>query len=175
MSAPLRLDAVEGLWRVGLKGRRAADWLAARGVPVPAAPNRWLAYGDGACLRLGLGEYFVEGGAAVRVLADELRYESGVYPALRQDGAWRLAGPEVGALLEQICALDLCARAAREPDAVVLTSVLGVAAQLIWRGDAAARVFHLWCDASYAAYVGEALHEIVSELGGQSHKAGGKG
>jgi sarcosine oxidase subunit gamma len=173
----LTLDAVDGLARVGVKGPRAAEWLAARGVPVPAQPNRWLAYGDGACLRLGIGEYFVEGTDEVRVLARSLAYETGVYPVLRQDAGWRLAGGAVDAVLEQACRLDLRGAAARDADLVVLTSMLGVGVQVIWRASEAGRAYHVWCDASYADYFGAALAEIVHELGGQvtSLKAGGKG
>lgn len=173
---PLTLAAVAGLARVGVKGARAAEWLAARGVPVPAQPNRWLAHGDGVCLRLGVGEFFVEGTDAVDALARGLAYEPGVYPVLRQDAGWRLAGDGVDAVLAQACRLDLRG-AARDADLVVLTSMLGVGVQIIWRGPDAARACHVWCDPSYADYFGAALGDIVRELGGQvtSLKAGGKG
>lgn len=160
--------------RVGLKGPGAAAWLTARGVPVPAAPNRWLPYGGGVCLRLGLSEFFVSGSADAQ-LAAALEAGGGVYPVLRQDAAYVLAGTEADAVLEQACAVDFRA-AALTDDTVVLASMLGIAVQVIWRAAGPARAYHLWCDPSYGAYFAAALGGIVSELGGStSLKAGGKG
>ncbi len=172
--APLTFELRSGRTRFGLKGPNAAQWLASRGVALPAQPNRWLPYADGACLRLGVSEYFLDGAAEVEALATALRYESGVYPVLRQDAAWQLGGTAVGAVLEQVCGFDVRAAAARDADAVVLTSLLGISMQVIWQGDDAARVYRLWCDTSYTAYVAATLGDIVRELGGQVFTESGR-
>lgn len=176
LEAPLSLSAVAGAARLGLKGPRAAAWLAERAVPVPAAPNRWCDYAGGVCLRLGVGEFFVEGAAEVARLAAALAPQAGVYPVLRQDAALVLGGAGVGAVLEQSCAVDFDA-ASLGADAVVLTSMLGVGVQVIWRRAAAGRAYQLWCDASFGPYFTAALAGIVRELGGTVSllKAGGKG
>jgi sarcosine oxidase gamma subunit len=161
--------------RVGLKGPNAVAWLHARGVATPAAPNRWLAHAGGVCLRLGLGEYFIAGSGDGERLAADLVPERGVYPVLRQDAGFVLAGSGAEAALEQACAVNF-----RDPslgdDAVVLTSMLGVGVQAIWHREGAGRAYQLWCDASFGSYFAAALAEIVRDLGGDtSLKAGGKG
>lgn len=161
--------------RLGLKGPNAAAWLAAQGVPPPSAPNRWLPHAGGVCLRLGLGEYFVAGAADGAQLAASLTPGRGVYPVLRQDAGFVLAGAAAEAVLEQSCAVDFRA-ASLGDDAVVLTSMLGIGVQVIWQTDGPARAYHLWCDASFATYFAATLADIVCELGGStSLKAGGKG
>jgi len=161
----LHLHAADPTVRVGLKGPNAPAWLAARGVATPAAPNRWLSHAGGVCLRLGLGEYFIAGAADGAQLAAALAPERGVYPVLRQDAGFVLAGAGAEAALEQACAVNF-----RDPslgdDAVVLTSMLGVGVQVIWHQAGAGRAYHLWCDASFQAYFAAALAEIVRDLGG---------
>lgn len=174
MSVATLSTAGEGLTRIGLKGPQAPAWLAAHSIAVPSDPNRWCAIDDGACLRLGIGELFLEGGAGVGRLADALAPGPGVYPVLRQDTALVLAGDEAEAVLAQACAYDFATQPA---DAVVLTSMLGVSTQVIWRDGGGGRAYHLWCDASFGPYFTAALAGIVRESGGNVSlpKAGGKG
>ena len=74
----------DGCERFGLKGPRAAEWLEARRIALPAAPNQWVSGADTGTsdallvARLGSSEFFLEdgsGGDRVRDL--ELALESG--------------------------------------------------------------------------------------------------
>ena len=42
----LEFDKRDGCERFGLKGPRAAEWLEARGIALPEAPNQWVAGAD---------------------------------------------------------------------------------------------------------------------------------
>ena len=107
-------------------------------------------------------------------LADELTPGPGVYPVLRQDACVVLAGGDAEAILAQACAYDFATQA---PDMVVLTSMLGVSVQVIWRAAEAGRAYHLWCDASFGPYFTATLAGIVREHGGNVSlpQAGRKG
>jgi sarcosine oxidase subunit gamma len=163
VSAVSLTGAADGLSRFGVKGPQAAAWLATRGVALPQAPNGWCVTDDGVCLRLGRGEYFGEGGDRVAGLASELVSGAGVYPVLRQDACVVLAGSDAEVILAQGCAYDF---AKQPPDAVVLTSMLGVSAQVIWRAAGGGRAYQLWCDASFGPYFTATLAGIVRENGG---------
>lgn len=148
--------------RHGCKGPGAARWLAAHGLPVPAAPNSWLALdGGGLIARLGLTEFLVEGPAALIAGLMAAPREPGVYPVLRQDAALHLAGSQLDALLRQTCnvnfrPLDLAARP------LLLTNMVGVAVVALPGPDSC----RLWCDGSYGPYLWDTLLGIAVELGG---------
>lgn len=151
--------------RVGLKGPGAAAWLAGRGIPVPAAPNRWEPLPEGGLVaRLARSEFLVEDGfrgGPVASLAAQLAVGPGVYPVPRQDCALALTGATVAELLVQTCNVDFAAQdpAAR---AVTLTSMVGVSVTVLRQE----RVVRLWCDGTMGPYLWETLTGIAGELGG---------
>ncbi len=145
--------------RFGCKGRGAADWLAAAGLPLPARPNSWLALeGGGLIARLGVTEYLVEGAPA---LIDHLRARPralGVYPVLREDAAFRLSGPAVADVLRQSCNVNFAALPLAEAP-VVLTSMVGVGVTAI----PLESELLIWCDYTWGAYLVETLLDIAAE------------
>jgi sarcosine oxidase subunit gamma len=149
--------------RAGVKGRGAADGLAALGLPIPTQPNTWNPLPDGGLIaRLGLTEFLVEGDAlSVHKMMQNER-ALGVYPVLRQDAAFALCGARVNELLLQTCNVDFRVLDA-EPSAVVLTSMAGVGVTVLKRN---ATTYRIWCDGTYGIYLLETLAEIATELGG---------
>src|SRR6266700_3125330 len=122
--------------RFGLKGPRAAEWLEARGIPLPAAPNQWTAVaGDESLVaRLGTLEFFLEdcaGGGRVRGLESALDPpEPGVYPVLREDAAFSLSGPGSYDVLAQVCNVNFAdLELASRP--VIMTLMVGVAVLVV--------------------------------------------
>ena len=69
MSAPA-LNLCEQRDRLGLKGPRAAEWLAGEGIVLPAAPNSWVHSQESMApeallvARLGAAEFFLEDAAS---------------------------------------------------------------------------------------------------------------
>src|SRR5882762_10351571 len=112
MSA-LALELRAGRDRLGLKGPRAADWLATQGIDLPATPNTWthseeaLAADALLVARLGTAEFFLEDGAAGTTLGRMSpalgQNPPGVYPVLREDWAFRLGGERADEVLAQVC------------------------------------------------------------------------
>ena len=98
MSA-LCLDVADAAARLGLKGPRAAEWLATRGVDPPAGVNTWsapFAQADVLIARLGASEFFLEAhdqGALASLAAGLAAEPAGVYPVLREDFGFRLTTP----------------------------------------------------------------------------------
>ena len=90
--------------RLGLKGPRAAQWLAANGIDSPAAPNTWTnpPSADAAevllVARLGSAEFFLEeaaSGTTLKRIAPSLEeHPPGVYPVLREDWGFVLGGEQ---------------------------------------------------------------------------------
>jgi sarcosine oxidase subunit gamma len=173
---------------LGFKGPRAAEWAAGQGLPVPPAANRYLRSAGGALLvaRLGAAEFFVEaspagvpesaGGADMiaRLRAALAARPPGVYPVLREDSAFRLAGDAVHEVLAQVCNVDFAALA---PSAmsVVMTLMIGVAVIVIPEpaatdaADGAAaggRGYGIWCDPTFGPYLGDTLETVVADGGG---------
>src|SRR5262245_24752671 len=97
--------------RFGLKGADAPAWLAARGIPVPDAPNRISRWPGGRCLRQGHGEFLVEIDDADS--GDPLAHEDArgatlnVWMLLRSDHSLLLAGSHWPDALAQACSFDL--------------------------------------------------------------------
>jgi sarcosine oxidase, subunit gamma len=158
--------------RFGLKGPRAAEWLEARGITLPAAPNQWTATAAGDELlvaRLGTLEFFLEdcaGGGKVRGLESALDPpEPGVYPVLREDAAFSLSGPGSYDVLAQVCNVNFAdLELASKP--VIMTLMIGVAVLVVPQMAGAGPRFLVWCDPSFGPYLEGSLRTVVTESGG---------
>ena len=168
----------EGRVLFGCKGPRAADWLAAQGLPIPAAPNTWTALagaGDRGVdtpviARLGSSEFFLEDGtdgARVRGVAAACTAAApaGVSSVLRQDWSFAVSGSGAEDFLAQVCnvhfaALDLAAAP------VIMTLMVGVVVLIVPQAAAGGRTYRIWCDPTYGPYLGSALQGVVGESGG---------
>lgn len=162
--------------RFGLKGPRAAAWLETHGITVPAAPNSWTQPDatpgqDAAPLvaRLGSAEFFLEDVAGATFLRDiEPQAEAhppGVYPVLRQDAAFLLAGARVHDALAQVCNVNF-ADIAVHARPVVMTSMIGVSVLVVPGETDGVRRYRIWCDPTFGVYLGESLEAVVIECGG---------
>ncbi|HEY3656041.1 MAG TPA: hypothetical protein VGL34_13835 [Steroidobacteraceae bacterium] len=178
--------------RFGLKGPRAAEWLAGHGIVVPTTPNTWsaspvardaaAAHGEarahGAALfvaRLGTGEFFLEdcaGGTTLRGIAPFAEaYPPGVYPVLREDAAFLLSGQGSLDVLAQVCNVNFAALAL-DSHPVIMTLMIGVAVLVVPqtpgapRDVVAERLYRIWCDPTFGPYVEESLETVVVECGG---------
>ena len=173
MSAPngLRGERLSGRALFGCKGPRAADWLMSAGLAIPPAPNTWVASASLPLVaRLGSSEFFVEDSAVagtVTTLASAYAAAApaGVYPVLREDWAFLLAGEEVEGLLAQICNVNF---AALDPAAspVIMTLMVGVAVLVVPQAAADGRQYRIWCDPTYGPYLGNTLRGVIEECGG---------
>lgn len=143
--------------KAGLKGPRAAGWLAERGIPVPARANTWT--GD-LVARLAETEFFLEGDAACEV-PDNVH---GVYPVLRQDAAIALAGKRVNDVLLETCSFDFAAIDTQET--LVMTSMAAVPVLVIPQRREGLPLTRIWTDPTFAPYLWQTLLEIVQDLGG---------
>ena len=192
MSGPI-LALREQRERLGLKGPRAAEWLATHGIGVPTEPNTWTDSAGNAApdallvARLGTGEFFLEEGVAGSTLGRiALALDGqppGVYPVLREDWAFHLHGEGVHDVLAQVCNVNFSALPL-DSNPVIMTLMIGVAVLVVPRGapgsrdvsvgysDAArqggvaGRSYGIWCDPTFGPYLGESLGEVVIECGG---------
>jgi sarcosine oxidase subunit gamma len=164
-AAQLGLADLSYLPRMGVKGPRAASWLAGQGILPPARPNSWLPLADGFIARLGLSEFLLEA-ESVSALASALEAPpAGAYPVLREDAEIALLGPQVNELLLQTCnvnfrAIDLAARP------VVLTSMAGVSVTVLPGQHERTPFYRVWCDYTFGDYLFRTLLQIATELGG---------
>jgi sarcosine oxidase subunit gamma len=172
--------------RLGLKGPGAAEWLAAQGIALPAAPNTWLHSGESTdtdallVARLGQSEFFLEDGAAGSTLgrlAPSLsRRLPGVYPVLREDWGFNLGGERVHDVLAQVCNVNFAALAPHS-HLLIMTLMIGVAVLVVPQSGAAApgsagqgageRRYRIWCDPTYGEYFAASLGTVVNECGGR--------
>jgi sarcosine oxidase subunit gamma len=143
--------------KAGLKGPRAAAWLAERGVPIPPRANSWT--GE-LIARLGETEFFLEGEAAGKLIETA---SQGVYPVLRQDTAIALAGARINEVLLQTCSVDFTGV---DGDALVMTSMVGVPVLVIPQQRESVPLMRIWADPTFGPYLWQTLLEIVQELGG---------
>lgn len=151
--------------RWGCKGPAAAQWLAEQGLPVPPDYNRYRELvTDGLVARLGVTEFLIEADASTLGLLHDAAMPAGrvhgLYPVLRQDAALQLEGPALHTLLRQVCSVDLQARE-NPPDAVFLTSMVGVGVTLLWRGEA----LLMWADGTMGSYLWDTLAEVARDCG----------
>jgi sarcosine oxidase, subunit gamma len=179
MSA-LVFESQGGRGQIGMKGPRAEQWLTQSGVVLPAAPNSWSGPGgadDATGLlvaRLGTTEFFLED-AAQGILLQNIRRgledgPPGVYPVLREDAAFQLSGDGVHDVLAQVCNVHFAALAL-DSRPVIMTLMLGVAVLVVPRGPGApggdsGRRYRIWCDPTFAPFLGEAVGGVVVESGG---------
>ena len=157
--------------RLGLKGPRAAEWLAAQGIGVPAEPNTWTHAAQTSApdallvARLGTGEFFLEdiaAGSTLTRMAPALDGQPpGVYPVLREDWAFHLGGEGVHDVLAQVCNVNFSALPLHS-NPVIMTLMIGVAVLVV----PAERHYRIWCDPTFGPYLGESLGAVVIECGG---------
>jgi sarcosine oxidase, subunit gamma len=176
MSA-LALEVREHRGRVGLKGPRAAEWLAANGVPLPTAPNTW-AHSEQSrsdpllVARLGASEFFLEDGAGgtalerISWLLDQP--QPGVYPVIREDWAFLLGGVGVHEALVQVCNVNFAALSL-DSHPVIMTLMMGVAVLVVPQKEQ----YRIWCDPTFGPYMSESLGAVVIECGGSYKGASG--
>jgi sarcosine oxidase subunit gamma len=189
MSA-LTFEARDRFARVGLKGPRAAEWLGAQGLDLPMTPNTWThagprtsqaeagaTYADasssptGSVLvaRLGSSEFFLvddTGAMGIERLAPDFdRPARGVYPVLREDAEFALAGDAVHEVLAQVCNVNFAALSL-ESRPVIMTLMIGVAVLVVPQSKARGRRYRIWCDPTFGAYLGESLRKVVIDCGG---------
>ena len=151
--------------RWGCKGPSAPQWLTEHGLPVPPAYNLYCELATGGLIaRLGVTEFLIEADNATLSPLQDAAIPAGrvhgLYPVLRQDAALQLEGPALHTLLRQVCSVDLQARE-NPPDAVFLTTMVGVGVTLLWRGDA----LLLWADGTMGSYLWDTLTEVARDCG----------
>jgi len=159
--------------RCGLKGPRAADWLTARGVELPPAPNTWVdsANGRGAPLlvmRLGSAEFFLEGaeaGTSLRAFEPAIDAKCGVYPVLREDLALTLSGEGSLEILAQVCNVNFAALEF-ESHPLIMTLMIGAAVLVLPQGAGDGALYRMWCDPTFGPYLEGSLKTVVVECGG---------
>jgi sarcosine oxidase subunit gamma len=160
------LQQVVNLARIGLKGPNAAAWLGQQGIPLPERANTWCTTGDDEqdiCVRLGASEFLLEraDGNALRKLQGEIAaHIPGVYPVLREDCAFVIAGDAADDVLAQMCNVNFAALRAEAREAV-MTLMIGVAVTVVPQGNAAQRRYRLWCDPTFGDYVWSSLNEVA--------------
>jgi sarcosine oxidase subunit gamma len=190
MSGPA-LALCEPRDRLGLKGPRAAEWLAAQGIALPTESNTWRYSAETSTetsapdallvARLGTGEFFLEDSAAgstlTRIAPALDGQPPGVYPVLREDWAFRLGGEGVHEVLAQVCNVNFSALPL-DSNPVIMTLMIGVAVLVVPQsvpdgrrvplaaGPVAERRYKIWCDPTFGPYLGESLGAVVIECGG---------
>jgi sarcosine oxidase subunit gamma len=188
MNAPT-LETRAGCERLGLKGPRAAEWLGAQGID-PISANTWTEAGPSTefagartaqaaagmsqagrvlVAQLGTNEFFLEADTGTRRLerlASELaRPPPGVYPVLREDSEFALAGDAVHEVLAQVCNVNFAALSL-ESRPVIMTLMIGVAVLVVPQSTTDGRRYRIWCDPSFGPYLGESLGQVVIDCGG---------
>jgi sarcosine oxidase subunit gamma len=150
--------------RAGVKGPQAEPWLVSQGLPVPIGVNTWAALEGGRVLRLGRGEFLIEGHSICDAIAAAPQpIGPGLYKVARADACFEVGGNEALELLAELCLLDLRAQALAD-NAVVMTQLGGVSATLVRDKQEGRPVYRIWCDGTYAEFMREALHEIAHDL-----------
>ena len=138
MSA-LTLEVQAHRHRLGIKGPRAAEWLAANGIPIPVTPNTWapsdqLSSDALLVARLGTSEFFLEdgmGGTTLERISPSLdENPPGVYPVLREDWAFHLGGERVHDVLAQVCNVNFAALSL-DSRPLIMTLMIGVAVLVV--------------------------------------------
>jgi sarcosine oxidase subunit gamma len=180
----LAFEIVDKRVRVGLKGPRAADWLAAQGIALPTVPNSWTrapsagSAPDGGTegllvARLGSAEFFLEdatGGALEGVSSALAADPPGVYPVLREDWTFHLSGTGVHEVLAQVCNVNFEGLALNSHP-LIMTLMIGVAVlvvpQVMHEGPDPDRRYRIWCDPSFGPFLSEILGSVVVEGGGK--------
>lgn len=129
VSGRVVLADLTGLPRMGLKGKGSADWLAGRGLTLPAINH--VAHLDGLkILRLGREDILLTGEDnpdGLAAIADAWHADAGPkgYWSWREEGwAWmRISGPGADDAMRRLCALDLRPGGHLAADALAQTRV----------------------------------------------------
>jgi sarcosine oxidase subunit gamma len=154
--------------KLEVKGPAAEDWLRQRQVDVPAGPSDSLPLADGGLIvRLGAGDYLLEGGLCNDVLprlSAELEAATEVYCVERHDATFLLTGERAATVLAQVCSLDFTEAAPRH---LLLTRAAGVNCGILPDAFDTIPVYRFWVDSTYAVYFWETVTEIAGELGGR--------
>jgi sarcosine oxidase subunit gamma len=165
----LALCDLSALPKLGVKGAGAEAWLREQGIEVPPATydTRALESAEGVIVRLGVSDFFLEGGISDNVLsrlsAELARFPPQVYRVERQDATILLTGERAPEVLAQLCSIDFRSAPVGR---VCLTRVGGVSCAVLPQASEAP-LFRLWVDYTYAVAFWEALVEVSGELGGQ--------
>jgi sarcosine oxidase gamma subunit len=161
--------------RLGFKGPRAAELLQQLGLVVPGRPNSWSALSRAAgadprsvVARLGSSEFFVEGQDSapdIVTLEDALQAGfTGAYPVLHEDFALVLGGAAADQALAQVCNVNFAALPF-EQRPVVMTLMIGVGVLVLPQvSEEDGRIFRIWCDPAYGAYLWAELEEIMTRI-----------
>ncbi|MDI5883084.1 hypothetical protein ACFO0O_07925 [Cobetia amphilecti] len=174
------LADMTALGRAGVRGRDAADWLAALGFTVPGTPNAATLQSDGSWLvRLSVGEFLhlapaisPQAGVAELPLiaqADEaLAQGMRVHSLPRRDShAWfSLSGSTLPALMAKLCGVDLRSEAF-PPGSVAQTSVARTNAIIVNAGSLACPCFHLLFDIASSHYLWGVMLDAMREYSGE--------
>jgi len=155
--------------RFGVKGSGALQWLTAHKVMTPEQANGWRRDDSGAMvLRLGNSEFLIEDRPDTQVcnsLKEDQQKRFGVYKVQRYDASLILSGSKVGALLSELCTLDLRETALAD-NGLVMTQMAGISVTVLRQTLNGEPVYRLWCDGTYGSYMWETLVELAQELGG---------
>lgn len=159
------------LYRIGLKGPKAGQFLVSLGLPVPQEPNHWEPLdGGGYLMRLGMSEFFLEdapSGTFVKYISEKLGPDghAGVYPVRRQDAGMVLCGKMQNELLAQTCNVNFAGMDGSDR-IVVMTSMTGVSVVMIQAEVNGEPSWKIWCDGTFGHYLWDTLLEIALETGG---------
>jgi sarcosine oxidase subunit gamma len=161
--------------RYGVKGADAERWLLLQGIAIPTSANRikrWPQDGGGRCLRLGQTEFLVEHdapGSRSPAAAAPMQAGAAAWVLLREDCSLLLDAALCRDVLPQACSFDF-SRLDGEPDLVVMTLLAGISVTLAREPatDASLPALRLWCDASYATYLQQCLHQLAMSVPGES-------
>lgn len=166
---PAVISDASWLPRVGVKGPNTGGWLTARGLQLPAV-NHWH-YDQGLRIaRLGRSELLIEAAShdsGIAQLSAALAPAAGLYPVLRSDAVIWLAGPAAASILRQLATYDFT-NLPDEDSSLLLTLLGGIAVTVFWQPaqPTAARLYSIYCDASYGSYLWTTLLGLVAAEGG---------
>jgi sarcosine oxidase subunit gamma len=162
--------------RFGCKGPLAEAWLHERGFDVPQPANSWVHSDDGVLVaRLATSEFLVEAlqgvaprmTGAVQTLQDPAARRIGLYPVLREDYVFELAGARANQALLETCNVNfapLAAAAQASAGPLIMTMMIGVGATIIVRPAAQDRSYTIWCDPSFGHYLQSTFENIIKQL-----------
>jgi sarcosine oxidase subunit gamma len=121
--------------------------------------------------RLGASEFFFDEttpAPAIAGLRSALRERPpGVYPVLREDWGFLLAGVGGEAVLAEVCNVPFASLPA-QPQPVVMTLMVGVAVLVLPQTTAEGRAYHVWCDPTFGPYLSDTIAAVVADHGGHS-------
>jgi sarcosine oxidase, subunit gamma len=158
----LVLRDLSTLPKLGIKGPGAATWLQSQGIQVPPETYDARPLADGGLIvRLGLSDFFLEGGASGSILiplsAEVSRFPPQVYRVERQDATILLSGARALEVLAQLCSIDFRSAPVGR---VYLTRAGGVNCAVLPESSDEGTRFRIWVDYTFAVSFWESLAEI---------------